>query len=141
MWVAARGSSSLRLRRQLGLGGRATVHGGDFYRDTLPRGADLITLVRVIHDHDDAGAMRILRAVHEALEPGGTLLLAEQMADTPGALPMGDAYFGFYLLAMGRGRPRSAATLRQMLAEAGFRSAHLLRSRVPLQVQLIAAER
>lgn len=124
-----------------GLASRATVHGGDFYRDALPRGADLVTLVRIIHDHDDAGAMRILRAVHDALEPGGTLLLAEQMADTAGALPMGDAYFGFYLLAMGRGKPRSAATLKSMLSQAGFRSVHLLRNRVPLQVQLIAASR
>ena len=34
-----------------GLGGRATVAGGSFLTDPLPTGADLISLVRVIHDH------------------------------------------------------------------------------------------
>jgi demethylspheroidene O-methyltransferase len=122
-----------------GLADRATAIGGDFFADTLPQGADLATLVRVIHDHSDEGAAAILRAVHAALVPGGTLLLAEQMADTPGAQPMGDAYFGFYLLAMGRGRPRSAAQLGEMLRAAGFTGVQLLRTSLPLQVQVLVA--
>lgn len=122
-----------------GLADRATAVGGDFFADALPQGADLATLVRVIHDHSDEGAVAILRAVRAALAPGGTLLLAEQMADTPGAQPMGDAYFGFYLLAMGRGRPRSAAQLSAMLRAAGFSSVQLLRTSLPLQVQVLVA--
>jgi demethylspheroidene O-methyltransferase len=43
--------------------------------------------------------------------PGGTLLVAEPMAGAPGRRSMGDAYFGIYLLAMGRGRPRTAREL------------------------------
>jgi demethylspheroidene O-methyltransferase len=116
-----------------------TVHGGDFFRDALPGGADLVTLVRVIHDHTDDGAAAIFRSVRAALAPGGSLLLAEQMADTPGAQPMGDAYFGFYLLAMGRGRPRSAAQLTAMLLAAGFRHVRQVRTRMPLQVQVLVA--
>ena len=63
--------------------------------------------MRVVHDHDDGAALHLMRAVHAALPRGGRLLLAEPMAGTPGAERMGDAYFGFYLLAMGsagRGR-------------------------------------
>lgn len=52
---------------------------------------------------------------------------------------MGDAYFGFYLLAMGKGRPRSAAELIAMLGAAGFTSARLVPTRMPLQTQLIVA--
>ncbi len=52
---------------------------------------------------------RCSRRAHDALPPGGTLLIAEPMAGTPGAEAMGDAYFGLYLWAMGSGRPRSAA--------------------------------
>jgi demethylspheroidene O-methyltransferase len=122
-----------------GLSARVTVHGGDFFRDALPGGADLVTLVRVIHDHTDDGAAAILRSVRAALAPGGNLLLAEQMADTPGAQPMGDAYFGFYLLAMGRGRPRSTAQLTAMLLAAGFHHVRQVRTRMPLQVQVLVA--
>lgn len=85
-----------------GISDRARAVGGDFHGDPLPGGADLVSLVRVIHDHDDAPALAILRAVRRALPADGTLLLAEPMAGTSGAEAMGDAYFGFYLLAIDR---------------------------------------
>jgi demethylspheroidene O-methyltransferase len=124
-----------------GLDGRATFHGGDFLRDALPHGADVISLVRVVHDQDDAGMRRLLAAAFEALPPGGVVLLGEPMAATPGSQTMGDAYFGMYLLAMGRGRPRSAAELTQALLETGFVSVRRLSTRMPLQTGLLAATR
>lgn len=126
---------------QAGITERTRAFGGSFLTDALPTGADIASLVRVIHDHDDADAMTILRAVHEALPPGGTLLLAEPMAGTPGAEAMGDAYFGFYLLAMGRGRPRRALELTAMLKAAGFASVRPMPTRMPLQTRLLVARR
>ena len=93
--------------RTAGLSERMSVTAGDFLSDAWPDGADLVTLVRVVHDHDDPAVLELFRRAHRALPPGGTLLIAEPMADTPGAEPMGDAYFGFYLLAMGSGRART----------------------------------
>ena len=122
-----------------GLSARADVHGGDFQRDPLPRGADIVSLIRVIHDHDDDVALTILRAVRQALAADGTLILAEPLADTAGARPVGHAYFGFYLLAMGSGRPRSAATLRRLLEEAGFRAVRQIATRAPLITGLLVA--
>ena len=124
-----------------GLADRIRAFGGDFIADPLPAGADLITLVRVVHDHDDARAAELLRAVHAALPDGGVLLLAEPMSGTRGAEPMGDAYFGMYLMAMGSGRPRSAATLRAMLLRAGFRHTRVLGTAIPLQARVIVAEK
>jgi demethylspheroidene O-methyltransferase len=126
---------------QAGLGGRATVFGGDFLSDSLPQGFDIITLVRVLHDHDDAPAMTLLRAVHAALPPGGTLFIAEPMARTPGAEPAGDAYFGFYLLAMGSGRPRSPDEIAAMLRTAGFARSRVVATAVPLTARIIVATR
>jgi demethylspheroidene O-methyltransferase len=122
-----------------GVAQRVAVHGGSFLRDPLPLGADVVTLVRVVHDHDDGAALALLRSVRQALPSGGTLLLAEPMAGTPGAEAMGDAYFGFYLLAMGRGRPRSAAELTRMLGAAGFDDVRRVPTRMPLQTQLLVA--
>lgn len=126
---------------QAGLGAQSVVHGGDFLRDPLPRGADVISLIRVVHDHDDDVALALLRAVREALPAGGTLLLAEPMASTPGAQRMGDAYFGLYLLAMGQGRPRSAAELGSLVRRAGFTAVRMVGTRLPLQTRLLVARR
>ena len=124
-----------------GLRERSTAVGGDFLVDRLPTGADVISLVRVLHDHDDDGALTLLRAIHRALPADGTLVLAEPMAGTPGSEPMGDAYFGFYLLAMGRGRARSPAELETMLLAAGFARVEQVPTRIPLQTGLVVARK
>jgi demethylspheroidene O-methyltransferase len=116
----------------LGLASRVDVVGGSFLDDPLPRGADLVTIVRVLHDHDDESALSLLRAARAALIRGGTVLIGEPMSGARGAEPMGDAYFGFYLLAMGRGRPRSAAEIAALLRAAGFGAVRELTTRRPM---------
>jgi demethylspheroidene O-methyltransferase len=124
-----------------GLAARTHVFGGDFLSDPLPQGHDIISLIRVLHDHDDGPALVLLRAIHAALPPGGTLFIAEPMAATPGAEPAGDAYFGFYLLAMGSGRPRRPDEIRAMLNAAGFAKTRLVATAVPLTARIIVATR
>jgi len=123
-----------------GLGGRTTIHGGSFRSDPVPRGYDLVTLVRVLHDHDDSVALALLRAIRAALPPGGRLMIAEPMAQTPGAEPAGDAYFGLYLLAMGSGRPRSPSEVRTMLRAAGFSRTRLLPTALPITCRVVIAD-
>jgi demethylspheroidene O-methyltransferase len=80
-----------------------------------------------------------LRAARQALPADGTLLLAEQMSGTPGAQAMGDAYFGFYLLAMGRGQPRTRPQLEALLRVAGFGRIRMVRTATPLQTRVLLA--
>lgn len=122
-----------------GLAGRARVVGGDFRHDALPAGADIISFVRVLHDHDDGTVNGLLRAARGALAPGGTVLVAEPMSDTTGAGVVGDVYFAFYLMAMGRGRPRSADELRAMMRAAGLTRIESIATQLPLQTSLIIA--
>lgn len=123
-----------------GLASRAAAIGGSFLTDALPDGADVISLVRVIHDHDDDHVMILLRAVREALPKGGTLVIAEPISGTSGAEPIGDAYFAFYLRAMGSGRPRTFAKLQSMLQDAGFSDIALKRSDMPMLTSVIVAK-
>lgn len=118
---------------------RIVVHGGSFRDDPLPGGADAISLVRICHDHDDGVVAQLLARAHAALPPGGQLLLTEPMAGTRGAEAMGDAYFGFYLWAMGSGRPRTAMVYRTMLKQAGFRRVREVATALPLVTRLLVA--
>ena len=124
-----------------GLSARVTVYGGDFLRDPLPTGYDIVSLVRVLHDHDDVPAAALLRAIRAALPPGGTVFIAEPMAETRGVEAMGDAYFGMYLLAMGSGRPRSRGEVAAMLRDAGFVRLRHPRTAMPLTASVIVARR
>lgn len=134
--VAARAAQRFEAE---GLAGRAQAFGGDFRAGGLPGGADIAILCRVVHDHDDAAVAALLRAVREALPPDGHLLIAEPFAETPGAEAMGAAYFGFYLLAMGQGRPRTPAELTRMLEAAGFERVRTVPTAMPLLCGLLHA--
>jgi demethylspheroidene O-methyltransferase len=124
-----------------GLTGRCQLQEGDFFNDPLPQGADVVSLVRVMHDHDDNRIARLLRNVAAALPPGGTLLIAEPVANTPGAEPVGDAYFGLYFLAMGRGKARSFEQVSGLLQKAGFGRIKHRPTRIPLQTSVVTATR
>ena len=135
--VAARAEQRFARER---LAGRAAAVGGDFKTDPLPQGADLMALVRVAHDLDDADLTALLTKICAALPPGGILLLAEPLAETAGAERVG-AYFAMYLLAMQRGRPRSESELTTRLYTAGFARARCVATPRPMLTSLIVAQK
>lgn len=132
---------ALQQVQQEGLAERITTFGGSFTQDALPRGADLVTLLRVAHDHPDATVLRLLRGIHEALPPGGTLLLAEPMAQAEGRPAPPDPYFHFYLLAMGSGRLRTVEELSDLMAEAGFVGVEVVPNRLPVHARILVGRR
>ena len=97
-----------------------TIHPGSFRDDPLPAGADAISLVRVLYDHDDATVGRLLARVYAVLPPQGRLIISEPMSG--GAQPdrATDVYFSVYTLAMRTGRTRSAVEITALLSAAGF---------------------
>ncbi|MEJ2256307.1 MAG: methyltransferase [Woeseiaceae bacterium] len=108
-----------------GLAGRIDTVGLDVLRDTLPTGHDCATLIRILHDHEDAAVARLLAATRDAMVPGGRLLVVEPMAGADAAGRLVQAYFSVYLLAMGQGRPRTPAELTARIEAAGFENIRL----------------
>jgi len=129
-----------KLNTRLGQG-RVQCIGGDFFNDPIPTGADIVTLIRVIFDHDDSRVKQLLKSIYQSLPVGGKLLIAEPMADTPELPAMGQAYFGFYLLAMGRGRPRSIQEITNFLSEAGFKNTKPIKNMMKINAQIVIAEK
>lgn len=130
--VVARARTALAAE---GLAGRVRVHGGSFL-ERLPTGADVITLIRILLDHDDETALRILRSARAALPAGGTVIVAEPMSGVRGAEPVAP-YFGLYLLAMGRGRPRTPTELKALMESVGFSRVRYRHTGRPLLVSLL----
>lgn len=126
---------------ELKLQDRVTVIEGSFFAPpALAATFDVVTLVRVLLDHDDANALRILQTARAALPPGGTLIIAEAISDAPRSRVVADAYFNFYLMAMGRGRPRSQAALSALCHRAGFTNLRLVGTPRPFVTNLLRAK-
>jgi demethylspheroidene O-methyltransferase len=123
------------------LGPQVTRHPGSFRSDALPVGADAISLVRVLYDHDDATVLRLLKAVHGALPPGGQVIVSEPMSggDRPDRIT--DVYFAIYTMAMQTGRTRSGAGIGGLLKEAGFTSICIKTGFRPFITSVVTARR
>jgi demethylspheroidene O-methyltransferase len=111
----------------------------DFLNDDLPEGADVVTLIRVAHDHDDAAVLKLFKAIRRVLPPDGRLVIAEAMSGMKGTAPVTDAYFNFYFAAMGSGRTRTATELDGLLRQAGFAGSKLVSQRNPLVASVLVA--
>jgi len=120
-----------------GLESRVNVVGGSFLADPLPDSADVATLIRVLHDHDDDAVARILSAAYAALQPKGALIVAEPFSGVPSIAPITDAYFGLYFAAMGQGKTRNFAEIKDMAQKAGFRTAERIATQNPLITGII----
>ena len=122
-----------------GLAQRAAVTGGHFLSDALPRGADVISLIRVVHDHDDDVVRQLFERVRDALPRAGTLVIGEPMSGFAGSGTV-SAYFEVYLYAMGSGRPRGFDDFVKLLKSAGFSQVRHIPTRIPMIASVIVAQ-
>jgi demethylspheroidene O-methyltransferase len=123
------------------LGPGVTIKPGSFRDDPLPQGADAISLIRVLYDHQDVTVRALLSAVHAALPPGGRLIVSEPMSGGGRPDPATDVYFAVYTLAMQTGRTRSAAEIAALCAEAGFSDIKILKGFRPFVTSAVTATR
>jgi demethylspheroidene O-methyltransferase len=94
--------------------------GGDARSDPLPEGADVMTLVRVLHDHDDGALHVLFDAARCKICKGGVVLVAEPFAGDPATASVTDAYFNLYFAAMGQGRTRTPQEIAAIARKCGF---------------------
>ena len=122
-----------------GVSARTTIAPGSFRTDTLPDGADAISLIRVLYDHTDATVAERLAKCFAALPVGGRLIISEPMRG--GAKPerAGDAYFALYTLAMGTGKARSAQEGAALCQQAGFSDIQMPKPRRPFVTRCVTA--
>lgn len=118
------------------VGGRAATVGGDFFV-AVPPGADHYVLSSVLHDWEDDDAVTILRAVRDAMDPAGRLLVLEAV------LPEGDEphlgkLLDVLMLALVGGRERTAREYAALLDRADLRIERILPTATPVGV-LVAA--
>jgi O-methyltransferase domain/Dimerisation domain len=101
-----------------GLAERVELVGGDFLTE-VPPGGDLYVLKSVLHDWDDAHALRILVNCHRASQPGSTLLLVEGIVPTkPEPSPL--HLLNLFMLVQLGGRERTREQHQALLEAAGY---------------------
>jgi hypothetical protein len=103
-----------------GVADRIALRPGDMTRGPLGLDADVALLSDSLY-YEPGESMGVLRAVHDALRPGGTLILRGYYADPEGSESEFGAIFRVHLLLCEPARtPPTAADLVRMMSETGF---------------------
>lgn len=116
-------------RRQIAAAGfEGTIRpvSGDFFKDPLPR-ADLITMGLILHDWNLKRKKQLIRAVWEALEPGGTFVVIEHLIDDERRENLQGLLMSLnMLIENGDAFDYTGAQFREWCLEAGFTEVEIM---------------
>ncbi|MDX3117006.1 MULTISPECIES: methyltransferase [Streptomyces] len=105
---------------RLGVADKVAFQGGDFRTDPLPE-ADVLIFGHVLHDWDDATRALLVGRAHDAVRPGGALLIYEELLDDDRRGPARSLLMSLNMrLVRSGGSEYTAAESRVWLEAAGF---------------------
>ena len=110
-----------------GLGRRIRVVEGDFRRDALPRGYDLVQFSRVLADWPEQLCRRLLAEAQASLVPGGQVVICEPLADDNPDLALAWHFSYVPYDDFGARLYKPLATYQRLLADLGFEPVHIRR--------------
>lgn len=107
---------------------RVRLVAGDFYRDELPKGADLAWVSAIVHQNSRAQNRMLFRKVRRALAPGGRVAIRDVVMGESRTRPVAGALFAVNMLvATPGGGTFTLRELREDLECAGFTAVRLAR--------------
>jgi len=98
---------------------RVSLESGNFF-DAVPTGGDAYLLKYIIHDWDDKQCTTILNNCRRAMNPGGKVLVVENII-SPGNGPCPGKMMDITMMLMEGGRERTTEQFGQLFEQAGLR--------------------
>lgn len=114
---------------------RCSLCAGDFFT-SLPADGDVYVLKRVLHDWTDAEAIRILRACRAALQASSRVLVIDAVL-RPGNAPDPNKMLDVGIMALTRGRERTAADFQRLFDAAGLKLLRIIPPTAPSAMSII----
>ncbi len=119
-------------RERLGAAGvlpRVTLAAGDFETDPLPPGHDLAFVSAILHQNSPAENLALYRKIHEALVPGGRLVIRDHVMEPDRTRPRAGALFAINMLVgTAGGGTYTFDEIATGLTQAGFERVRLIQA-------------
>ncbi len=105
-----------------GYGAQISTAVGDYRRDDLPRGFDLVFLSAIVHANSAAENRSLIRKCAAATDPGGQVVVVDQIMNDDRTAPLMGAMFGLNMLVgTGGGDTYTESEVRSWMTDAGLR--------------------
>ncbi|MFQ6092352.1 MAG: methyltransferase [bacterium] len=100
---------------------RVTTHAGDFLKDDIGRGYDMVFLSNIIHSHSPDDIQLLLSKCFHALNPGGRIVVKDFLTDDDRSGPLFTLLFAINMLVNTQaGDTYTFTQVEGWLKEAGF---------------------
>ena len=127
-----------RVAKEHGVIDRITLVAGDILEAAFGTGHQIATLGHILHSEGEARSRALLKRTYEALAPGGTIVIAEFIANEDRSGPPGAMVFAVNMLVnTDAGDTFTLGEMTAWLTEAGFKNVRTLE--VPGPAPLILA--
>jgi predicted O-methyltransferase YrrM len=111
-----------------GLTDRVTIVGGNYNHDTLPGGHDLALLSSIIHQNSHEQNVSLYTKIHEALVPGGRIIVRDFVMNADRTEPASGALFAINMLVnTDGGNSYTFEEIEGGLKKAGFERVQLIK--------------
>lgn len=115
--------------QSLGLRERVALVPGNFYRDPLPGGHDLVWVSAIVHQNSREQNLSLFEKCFHALEPGGRVWIRDHVMDDARVNPPAGAIFAVNMLVgTAGGSTYTLAELQSDLEASGFAGVRVLRN-------------
>jgi SAM-dependent methyltransferase len=121
-----------------GVASRVEFVEGDFFAE-VPAGADAYIMKHIIHDWDDARALKILSNIRRVMKENGRVLLVESVISPGNEADLGKLMDLEMLVSPG-GKERTAAEYGELFVSAGLRLTRIVQTKSPYSVIEAIAE-
>lgn len=108
---------------------------GNFF-ESVPGGADIYMLKRILHDWTDDDAVRILTCVKQALSPEARVAVIDAVIK-PGNDADANKYLDVGIMALLNGRERTAEDFENLFTEAGLQLLRIIPTPAPSTMSII----
>jgi len=108
---------------------RCTLASGDMF-SSVPAGADAYIMKHIIHDWPDEECIKILKACRKGVNPGGKLLVVDNVIQ-PGNDFAPGKFLDLQMLIFPGGCERTEKQFRELFAAAGWRLSRVIPTAVP----------
>ncbi|MGV7221830.1 MAG: methyltransferase [Nitrospinales bacterium] len=103
------------------LADRVSTLAGDFHKDAIGKGYDLILMANILHMYDDEFGKALVKKVADALEPGGRIIINGFCTDESGTSPLQDTLFSLNMgLLTDSGKAHPMPEMITWLEQAGL---------------------
>lgn len=116
---------------------RIDLVSGDYTRDELPKGFDIVFLSNVIHGETGETNLVLMRKVFDALNPNGRIVIKDHIMESTLTKPKAGAVFSLQMLLTTGGRDYSFDEVSGWLASAGFKDVKEIPLVSPLTSSLV----